>query len=100
MGLALVLNIISWVIIAAQIKPSSEQLPLHYNVFYGADITGKGYYLYLLPFAGFAILAANYVFCRYSINREPFAAKSLLVISIVVEIFVLIAVQYLKTIII
>jgi hypothetical protein len=100
LGASLVLNIISWLIILAQIKPTSEILPLHYNVFYGADIIGKGYYLYLIPFAGLAILGVNYFLYRYAIRREPFVAKTLVTVALVVQIFVLIAVLFLKSIII
>ncbi|GAC1412327.1 MAG: hypothetical protein NVSMB66_1050 [Candidatus Doudnabacteria bacterium] len=100
LGISFIFNIISWLVIATQIKPNGEQLPLHYNVFYGADLTGNGYYLYLLPFAGLVILTVNYFFYRYAGSKEPFAAKSLLVVSIVVELFVLVAVEFLKSIII
>jgi hypothetical protein len=100
LGLSLVLNIISWLIIAIQIKPTSEIVPLHYNIFYGADLSGKGYYLYFLPFAGLVILIANYIFFRYAINKEPFAARTLIAVGLIVQVFVVIAVQFLKSIII
>ncbi len=94
------LNIISWLVIAAQIKPSSEMLPLHYNVFFGPDIVTKGYFLYSLPLVGLLILGANYVFFRYTKEREEFAAKIVIAISIVVQALILIAVLFLKSIIV
>ncbi len=99
LGLSLLINIISWLIILTQIHPSSEILPLHYNVFYGADLSGKGYYLYLIPLAGLALLVINYILYRYTIKKEAFIAKALISVALVIQIFILIAVSFLKSII-
>ncbi|TSC65979.1 MAG: Uncharacterized protein G01um101477_267 [Candidatus Doudnabacteria bacterium Gr01-1014_77] len=94
------LNIISWVVIITQIKPNAEPLPLHYNVFFGPDIVTKGYYLYSLPLVGLLILVANYIFYRYTKEREEFAAKIVIAVTMVVQALILIAVLFLKSIIV
>ncbi len=99
-ALSALLNIISWLVIVAQIKPNSEMLPLHYNVFFGPDIVTKGYYLYSLPLVGLLILGANYAFYRYTKDRENFAAKIVIAITMLVQALILIAVLFLKSIIV
>lgn len=98
--LSLVLNIISWLVIATQIKPSSEVIPLHYNIFYGPDIVGQGYYVYIIPLVGLSILAVNYGLYRYARSKEPFAAKTLMAVALVVQILILVSILFLKSIIV
>ena len=97
---SLLLNIITWFYVLLKIKPTSEVLPLHYNIFYGTDYTGRGYYLYLIPLIGLCLWAINYFFWRYAKFRDPFAAQLIIVVGFVVQIFVLIAVVFLKSIIV
>ena len=99
-AVSLVLNIISWVVIATQIKPNSEIVPLHYNIFYGPDLVGKGYYIYFIPLVGFLTLVVNLGLYRYALSKEPFAAKTLIVVSLVVQILILISIFFLKSIIV
>ncbi len=98
--LALVLNIISWLVIATQIKPNAEVIPLHYNIFYGPDLVGKGYYAYIIPSVGLLVLLVNFGLYKYAIKKEPFAAKVIVSISLVVQILILISILFLKSIII
>lgn len=97
--LAFVANIITWLFIYFKIKPNSEIVPLHYNVFYGADLVGKGYYLYLLPVAGLVIIVINFVFSRYAQRLDRFAGRTLAAVSLVCQIIIFIAVVFLKTLI-
>lgn len=99
-GLALLANIITWLVIYTQIKPSSELTPLHYGVFYGTDLIGKGHYIYLVPLAGLLILGVNYYFYRHILEKEPLAAKSLMAVALVVQILILLAILFLKSIIV
>ena len=94
-GLALLANIITWLVIYTKIKPSSELIPLHYGIFYGTDLIGKGYYIYLIPLAGLAILGVNYFFYRYILEKEPLAAKALIIVALAVQLLILLAISFL-----
>lgn len=100
LGAGLFLNIITWLIIATKIHPTSEVIPLHYNIFYGPDITGKGYYLYLIPLVGLIVLGINYLFYRYALPREEFAARTAISVALVLQVLILISVLALKSIIV
>ena len=100
LGLSFCINIITWLVILTQIHPTSEIIPLHYNIYYGPDIVGKGYYLYLLPLVGLAILGINYFFYKYAKTREEFAAKTAVSVALVLQVLILISVLALKSIIV
>ncbi len=99
-GLSFALNIISWLIIYAQIKPTSEVIPLHYNIFYGSDLSGPGYFLYMLPLIGLTVMVINSLFYHYAKSQQEFAGKTLIVVSLVLQILIMISVISIKSIII
>ena len=98
--LALLVNIITWLFIFYKIKPTAEVIPLHYNIFFGASFIGKAYFLYFLPAIGLAIIIVNFLFYRKSLAFEKFAGEILLAVSLFVQIMILIAVIFLKSLIV
>lgn len=99
-SVSLLVNIISWAVVYFKIKPDSETVPLHYNLFYGIDLAGKGYLIYFITSTGLLILALNFLFFRYAKNRDAFAANALAGISLFVQLIILAAVLFLKSIIV
>jgi hypothetical protein len=97
-AVALLLNIITWLYIYMVIEPSEELVPLHYSVVYGADYVDKGYYIYILPLTGLVILFLNYMLYHYISKKEIFAGKLLIISALAVQIFLFIAVLFLKSV--
>ncbi len=93
----LLLNIIAWWIVVFLIRPTSVTVPLHYNVFYGTDLAGSGYYLYAVPLVGSVILLFNYFLYRRTAKLDAFIANSVAGTALASQIFVLIAVFFLKS---
>lgn len=98
LGLALVLNIITWAYIYLKIKPTAEPIPLHYNIFYGIDFVDKGYFIYFIPAIGLVILILNYFLARYLRSKEEFGSKILVAVVPAIQAFILVAILFLKTI--
>jgi hypothetical protein len=96
-AIGLLTNIIAWWIVGFLIHPTSDVVPLHYNVFYGTDLAGSGYYLYAVPLVGSVVLAFNYVFYRRTATAEPFIANAMAAVALFVQLIVLIAVLFLKS---
>ncbi len=94
-----IVNIITWMVIRFKIQPSSEIIPLHYNVFYGTDYAGKGYYLYLIPAVGLVFIFLNYFLYRYSLRRQRFAGRMMSWVALAAQFFILLAVLLLRAII-
>jgi hypothetical protein len=97
-GLGLVLNIISWLVVRFQIRPTSDTVLLHYTIYY-TDVKGPGYYLYAIPAIGLAICVFNiglYIMLR---RREVFAGNLLLGVAAAAQVFILLAILFLKSVI-
>jgi len=60
--IALLTNILLWLWLIVYIQPSTDNLVLHYNIYFGIDQLGSGLKLYLMPLFGLIILAINLLF--------------------------------------
>jgi len=96
--LGLLANSISWLIIRFQIRPTADLVSLHYTIFY-TDVKGPGYYLYAIPAIGLAMLLFNMFLCTLLRRREIFAGKILIAVAAIAQIFILLAVLFLKSVI-
>jgi hypothetical protein len=99
-AISLVVNSISWAVLRFKIRPGSELLPLHYNIFYGTDAVGRGYQLYFVPLIGLFIFAVNVGFSLALERRDPFGSKMLVSATLVSQFVVLLAVMFLRSIIV
>ncbi|MFC1687843.1 hypothetical protein ACFL0L_04660 [Patescibacteria group bacterium] len=46
-------------ILVIRVKPTQLPVPLHYNIFFGIDLVGDWWFLYLLPALGMVLLLMN-----------------------------------------
>ncbi|MBI2355680.1 MAG: hypothetical protein HYV13_00555 [Candidatus Doudnabacteria bacterium] len=90
-ALALLFNIIHWVILASKVKISSSSIVLHYNVIYGADLIDKAYAIYIIPAAALLILIINFLLANYFFKREKLAAFFINFSTVIVQLIFLIA---------
>ncbi|MBU2236256.1 MAG: hypothetical protein ABIF80_01160 [Patescibacteria group bacterium] len=58
---SLLLNLGIWVILYIFIKPSHEPIYLHYNIYFGIDLIGEWYKIYLIPLTGLIVILVNYL---------------------------------------
>lgn len=58
---SLLFNIGIWFLLYLFIKPKTEPIFLHYNIYFGIDLIGEWYRIYLIPLSGFVILLVNYL---------------------------------------
>ncbi len=88
-GISLVINIILWVMVASKFGLSAEQIPLHFNVVSGIDFVGSSRNLYQIPGAGLLIFLINIWLARAIIAKEKLFAYFLGFGSLVVQLFFL-----------
>ena len=90
---ALILNAANWGAIAFFIRPVDFPIILHYNVYFGVDLIGDWWQVYLLPLIGLLILLFNavlgYIFYQ---KKERLAAHLLMLSTFIVQISITIAV--------
>jgi len=87
---ALSFNIIIWVLIALFIKPSEFPIPLHYNIYFGIDLTGPYRTLYNLPVIGLFAVLINLNLAFWFYLKDRVISYIFLFTSLVVQIFVLV----------
>ena len=51
-----------WLYLAFQARDFSGLIPLHYNIYFGIDLLGPWYHLYIMPAIGLVFLTLNFLF--------------------------------------
>ncbi len=90
---SLALNIGNWLFIAFFIRPVDFLIILHYNVYFGVDLIGSWWQMYLMPLIGLLIAFANaflgYLFYQ---RKERIVAHLLMLATLIVQVGISIAV--------
>lgn len=86
-------NFADWLSVAFFIRPVDFPIILHYNVYFGVDIIGDWWQVYLMPLIGLLILLANailgYLFYQ---RKERIVAHLLMLATFVIQLAISIAV--------
>ncbi len=85
-GIALLINIIHWLILYFKIKPNKEDVLLHYNVVYGADFIDKSIYLYWIPALASILLVLNFIVATFFYRKEKLASYFISIASVPVQV--------------
>lgn len=91
LSIALLINIIQWALIFIKIRPSGQNILLHYNVVYGTDLVDKDIYAYLIPSIALVFLVINFLASYYIFRREKLASYFLNIANIPVQLIFFIA---------
>jgi len=90
---SLIVNVANWALIAFFNRPVDFPIILHYNVYFGVDVIGDWWQVYLMPLIGLLILLVNailgYLFYQ---QKERIVAHLLMLASFVAQIGISIAV--------
>lgn len=91
-GLGLLLNFIDWIFIWWFIRPVDFPIILHYNVYFGVDMTGNWKRTFFFPEIGLALFFINFFLAFYFFKKEErVASYILLMASMMIQISLLIA---------
>lgn len=69
-----------WVLIIVKLLPISRELEflsLHYNIFFGVDLVGQWYKIFLIPVVGLVFLILNLFLIIFFYKKEKFLARFL-----------------------
>ncbi len=81
-----IMNAANWFLIVRKVGPTEELVYLHYNIYFGVDLIGRWYQLYIMPFIGTLIIALNAYIGFILFKREPRIAKLILSINLFLQI--------------
>lgn len=91
LSLSLILNLANWFWLLWKIKPQADPIFLHYNILFGVDYVGEWWRVLFLPLAGLLIFLINGLIAWIMFSKDKFAAELLNFVSLVCEIFLLVA---------
>ena len=90
----LALQIFMWLYILLNISASNEIIYLHYNVIFGIDLVGQWWRILFLPLAAFLMMIVNTIFSLITFNNDKLISRLILFYSLVVQIFLALAVYF------
>lgn len=87
---SLFLNLISWVYIFLNIKMQSDPIFLHYNIYYGVDLIGNWYQIYIyIPLISIVILFINFLISYILFKRSIVLSYLVLSLNIFLQMLTL-----------
>lgn len=98
---AIVANLADWLLLRIFLRPVTDTVIIHYNVYFGVDMSGDPRDAYVLPLIGLAILSVNFLLSAYFYaKKERIATHVVLMaglmaqLSLMVAIFSIIMINY------
>jgi len=64
------LNLILWIGLFWQSRLFTESMPLHYNIYFGVDLYGPWYRIFLIPAVGLAVILINFTIGSFLYAKE------------------------------
>lgn len=88
----LAFNLAAWIVPLIFIRPIDKAIILHYNVYFGVDMTGNWQQVFFLPGIGFTILFLNSILALFFYyKKERIASYILLMAALMGQMSLLIA---------
>lgn len=79
-----------WWYTVVHVRPTNEQIFLHYTIVFGVDLVGEWWKMYIIPFSGLLTLIVNSLVAFFMYGSEKVMARMLLAYTVLVQIFILI----------
>ena len=87
----LLFQLFMWVYAAVYVRPTADQVFLHYNVVFGVDLIGEWWKILAVPFGGFLIFLINFSLSWYRYSEDKILARFLTFVSALFNLFLAIA---------
>ena len=89
--ISLFINIFIWAFLFLKIKAQSNPIPLHYNIYFGIDLIGKWYKIFLIPLLGLIIFFINFIVSSIIYSREKILSYYLAIITVFIQIILVLS---------
>jgi TRAP-type C4-dicarboxylate transport system permease large subunit len=87
-----VFNLANWLLLKLFIQPVDFPIILHYNVYFGVDMTGNWKKTYILPAIGLGIFVVNFFLSLYfHKNKDRIASYILMMAALMSQLSLIIA---------
>jgi len=90
LGLSLVPWFFSLVWLYFKIEPQVEPVALRYTVYFGIDLIGPWWYVYLIPLIGFITLVINFSLAYLTYLSNKILAQLIMLASAIIQVLLVI----------
>lgn len=87
----LLFQLFMWVYAALYVRPTADQIFLHYNVVFGVDLIGAWWKILAVPFGGFLIFLLNFSLSWYCYSDDKILARFLTFVATLLNLFLAVA---------
>ncbi|MAF13962.1 MAG: hypothetical protein CMI53_03645 [Parcubacteria group bacterium] len=95
---SILVNIFLWIFLVWQVKSFPDLISLHYNIYFGIDLLGSKYQLFLLPVLGLIFFFINLLIGSMVYTKEKILSYFLSGASTLSQFIFLIAVAFITII--
>lgn len=89
--LTLLLNIILWGFLFWRVRPTEYPIYLHYNIYFGIDLIGAWYQIYIIPLSGLAVFLINFMISLIIYNKEKIISYFLMITALLSQLFLILS---------
>lgn len=89
--LSIVMNVVIWLYLSQYVKPFSDTFYLHYNIYFGVDLIGSSYKMYIIPLAGFVFIAVNYFLSCLAGGRNILTGRLVIWTTLLLQLVLFVA---------
>lgn len=85
--LSFFINLLLWAFLFWRIKPQETLIYLQYNIYFGINLIGPWYKIYLIPLSGLLFFLINLAISIIIHNKEKMVAYFLMLTSVLCQVF-------------
>lgn len=85
------LNALTWAYIFLKIKPQADPIYLHYNIYFGVDLIGEWYRIFILPAVGILIGVVHFFIARVVHRKNIIISYIILWLAIGLQLILLLS---------
>lgn len=90
----ILVNISLWLILVWWTRSFPELIPLHYNIYFGIDLFGPWYQIFILPLLGLIFFLINFPISSFVYRKEKILSYFLVATSSFVQIIFVLAIIF------
>lgn len=89
--ISLIGNVSLWGLLTWRIIGWPELIPLHYTIYFGIDLFGPWYQIFILPLIGSLVIIVNFILAAAFYLKEKIGSYFLVITTAVIQILLIIA---------
>ncbi len=84
-GIGLILTIGNWLYLFSLIGPQDRPIFLHYNIYFGVDLIGPWYHIFIMPAVSSLVYLLNILFSYILYVRNRWFSYTILGITVLIQ---------------